>query len=303
LWFPKERLPLVNGYFIMIGALGVVSATVPAEWMLQFVGWRTLFALLAALTLVCSGAIFAFVPEQDRTSEARSMGVFQIKRICADPRFRRLAPLSMMCISTAWALQGLWAASWFTDVDGLSHSAVVDRLLVMAIALSLSPVLLGLVAARLGRRGVQPKTILGATAVLFIGVQIVLLLRLPVPPLLIWTVISGTGAATVVSYTIVAEYFPTEISGQANSALNTLHIGGAFIIQTAIGLIVGMWAGKAGHYPPEAYRMAFAVDVVLQILALAWFLVPIGFSVGRAGPGVAPVAETTFVRERSADAV
>ena len=62
---------------------------------------------------------------------------------------------------------------------------------------------------------------------------------LPVPSLLIWPIIAGSGAATVVSYAIVAEYFPTEISGQANSALNTLHISGAFVIQTAIGLVVG----------------------------------------------------------------
>jgi MFS family permease len=182
---------------------------------------------------------------------------------------------------------------------------VVDRLLVMAIALSLSAVLLGLIADRLGRRGVRRQNILGAIAVLFIGAQIVLLLRLPVPPLLIWMVISGTGAATVVSYTIVAEYFPSEISGQANSALNTLHIGGAFIIQTAIGLIVGLWTSKTGHYPPVAYRTAFGVDVVFQILALAWFLAPVGFGLGRAGPavasGLAPVAEANLVKGRSAN--
>ena len=31
LWFPKERVALANGYMIMMGALGAVTATAPAE--------------------------------------------------------------------------------------------------------------------------------------------------------------------------------------------------------------------------------------------------------------------------------
>src|ERR1035437_2421039 len=59
LWFPTDRLPLVNGCFIMIGTLGVISATVPAEWLLHFIGWKTLFVSLAGL-LVGLGNFFFF---------------------------------------------------------------------------------------------------------------------------------------------------------------------------------------------------------------------------------------------------
>jgi len=61
LWFPKDRLPLVNGCFIMIGTLGVISATVPAEWLLHFIGWKTLFVSLARLCVACALAIFIVV--------------------------------------------------------------------------------------------------------------------------------------------------------------------------------------------------------------------------------------------------
>jgi MFS family permease len=30
LWFPKERVPLLNGLMVMLGALGAVTATWPA---------------------------------------------------------------------------------------------------------------------------------------------------------------------------------------------------------------------------------------------------------------------------------
>ncbi len=101
---------------------------------------------------------------------------------------------------------------------------------------------------------------------------------------MIWAVIAGTGAATFVSYSIIAEYFPKEISGQANSALNTLHISGAFVIQSTIGIIVSLWSGNGGHYPAIAYEVAIGANVAIQIMALSWFFVPVGIPLSSAGP-------------------
>jgi MFS family permease len=36
LWFPKKRITFVNGCFIMLGSLGAISATWPAEWVLSY---------------------------------------------------------------------------------------------------------------------------------------------------------------------------------------------------------------------------------------------------------------------------
>ena len=50
LWFPKERVALVNGWFVMLGALGAVTASEPAALMLQWTGWRGMFEILALAT-------------------------------------------------------------------------------------------------------------------------------------------------------------------------------------------------------------------------------------------------------------
>jgi MFS family permease len=111
-------------------------------------------------------------------------------------------------------------------------------------------------------------------AALFIAAQLILVLRLPISSYVLWAVIASIGAATVLSYAILADCFPPEIAGQANAALNVLHIGGAFILQCSIGLVIDRWATHDGHYPPIAYQTAFAIIVVLQILALTWFVLP-----------------------------
>src|SRR5262245_54910223 len=60
-WFPKNRLPLVNGAFIALGAAGAVTATAPVEWMLGWTDWRGLFLMLAAATAAVSLLILVLV--------------------------------------------------------------------------------------------------------------------------------------------------------------------------------------------------------------------------------------------------
>ena len=271
LWFPRERVPLLNGLMVMLGALGAVTATWPAELLLAWIGWRGLFVVLAALTAVCAILVHLVVPEAPARSKAVSVG---LKKVYGDPRFWRLAPLSASCIGTAWALQGLWAAQWFADVDGFDRAGVVQHLFMMAIALSVGAFGLGIAADQMRRRGVGPEVLLGLVATVFIAIQLALILRLPLPSYVLWSGVAATGAATVLSYAILAEYFPKELTGRANGALNLFHIAAAFAVQYATGLVVQQWIPDAGHYPEKAYRTAFAFNVVFQVATWIWFVIP-----------------------------
>ncbi|WP_316172260.1 MFS transporter [Bradyrhizobium sp. SZCCHNRI3037] len=274
-WFPGERVPLLNGLMIMMAASGAVTATLPADWLVASIGWRALFNLLALGSLGCSLLIYFVVPRvaptPASTSGASKIG---LRTIYADPRFWRLAPLSATCIGTAWSLQGLWAASWFSDVESFDRPALLQNLLMMAIALSLGALMLGLVADRLRRRGIGPGQLLSFVAILFIAAQLALILRLPLPSCISWVTIAAVGAATVLSYAVLAEYFPKEIAGRANAALNVFHIGGAFVLQSLTGLVIQLWPAVNGHYPAIAYQAAFGVNVALQIAAAIWFTLP-----------------------------
>ena len=66
--------------------------------------------------------------------------------------------------------------------------------------------------------------------------------------------------------------FPREMSARANAALNILHLGGAFALQYLTGVIVSWWPAVSGHPPADAYQAAFGFSVVLQLVALLWFL-------------------------------
>jgi MFS family permease len=86
--------------------------------------------------------------------------------------------------------------------------------------------------------------------------------------------IAAVGSGTVLSFAILAEYFPKELTGRANAALNVFHMGGAFALQCLTGFVIQAWAKEHGHYPEVAYQVAFAINLLLEVIALFWFSLP-----------------------------
>src|SRR6201999_2600082 len=102
-WFPGERVALANGWMIMLGSLGAVTATAPVDWLLTYVGWRSLFEILTIGTFVVSGLIYMMVPERVDESQIAAAAVkpLTLWSIYSDSRFLRIAPLSATCIGSA----------------------------------------------------------------------------------------------------------------------------------------------------------------------------------------------------------
>ena len=171
-------------------------------------------------------------------------------------------------------MYSLWAASWLADVEGFDRQSVINQLFTMAVGVSLGALLLGIVADRLRKRGIATEALLAVFGGLFMLAELALILRLPLPSVLLWSVVSVVGAATVLSYAIIADYFPQEVAARANGALNLLHFGWAFAVQYGIGLIINQWTPQDGRYPLAAYQTAFGLSLALQLLALLWFAAP-----------------------------
>ncbi len=180
LWFPKDRLALANGCYVTLGALGAVTATAPAETLLETMGWRGLFATLAVATATATALLWVAAPcDLERQARAAGPGLREVFRHSG---FWHVAPLSACCIGTAFALQGLWAAPWLADVALLDRDAAVRVLLMMALGLCAGALSLGVVADRLRRTGVRSGDLLATLAGAAMLMQLALALHLPIPP-------------------------------------------------------------------------------------------------------------------------
>src|SRR5258707_3417999 len=161
-WFPRDRVALANGWMIMLGSFGAVTATAPTDWLLNYLGWRSLFEILTIGTVTVGGLIYMVVPERIADSEIATSArkPLTLWSIYSDPRFLRVAPLSAVCIRSSRAPQSLWAAAWLTDVEGFDHHSRAAQMFLMAVGLSLRALLLGALAHCLRKLNIRTEVLL-----------------------------------------------------------------------------------------------------------------------------------------------
>ncbi|WP_409190540.1 hypothetical protein [Bradyrhizobium sp. RDM4] len=144
----------------------------------------------------------------------------------------------------------------------------------MATALSIGALLLGAVADSLRRPGKNIEALRAIIASVFIAAELAMIVHPPFLSLPSWIIVAVVGSGIALSYAIIGDYFPSELIARANGVLNVLHFGWPFLVQYGTGLILEQWPANDGHNPSIAYQTAFSINVVLQLAAPVWFIVP-----------------------------
>jgi MFS family permease len=274
LWFPLERLPAMTGRMMFVGGLGAISATVPVEAALQITDWRGLFRLLAVATFVAAGVVFLKVPEKrgERPHETFTAQLRGTAGVFVSPLFWRIALGTTLFQSFNMSVQGLWAGPWLMDVAGLGRQAVAFHLLALGVATMCGFLFWGALAARLGRRGIAPMSVLIVASGMYLAVQLLLVFGAGNLALLIWIGWGFFGTSGSLAFAIVSQQFPVHLTGRATTALNLLVFMTAFASQWAFGAIVNRWPMPGGGYQTEGYAVAFGVFLALQLCGFAWML-------------------------------
>ena len=279
LWFPRERIPLINGWFFASGGLGVLGATAPVEFALQFTDWRGVFVALAVATVVVALMILFVVPEKPKEGAGESWSA-QIKGLAwiySDGYFWRIVPLMFTCASGQLAIQGLWAGPWLSDVDGFERPEVAEHLLLAAVGMTVGMGMIGPYAAVMKRFGISIASASAIAGLVYTIVLMAMVMQLIDASYFFWTAIGLLGTQTSLVFAALAQYFPESHIGRANTAANVLVFTMAFAYQSGMGVIIELWAPlQDGGYPAEAYVTAFVAVIGAQVAALCWFLLPIG---------------------------
>jgi MFS family permease len=274
-WFPKERWALINGAFIGFGGLGALVATTPLEAALQITDWRGVFVGLSGAALVVSAAIFLIVPE--RPVEPSGQSLFRqmsaIGTVLGSARFWRVTPLATTLYATAMSLQGLWLGPFSRDVLG---SDPAHNLQLAAVGFTVGAVATGLVTELMVRIGFTLHAAMGSLTLLYLVALVPFIYPFIGDHPAIWVLFGLTANIAAISYAIVPAYFPLAFAGRANTALNLVVFGFAFLTQYLMGAVIDHWPRTAaGGYAPEGYFAAFGGGFALVVVTLAWYVVPL----------------------------
>ena len=276
LWFPPDRLPLMNGLQMVAGGLGAMSATVPLRTALEFTDWRGVFLILSGLTLFSALVLWLVYPEKEGSAGPVPMKkqLEGLKTVLTSRPFLAIAPLVMFSQSAQMAIQGLWAKPWLRDVAGLDEAECANHLMWMMAAMMAGFFLLGLLSERLYQaRKISPVTVGVSAMAVFIVLQLLMALGWTAQPMLLMTAFSFFATAGILPYAGLSQIFPKALSGRVSTSLNLTVFLGAFAVQWGLGEIISLWPTGVKGYAPESYGAAFGSLAVLQLFGLLWFMI------------------------------
>ena len=274
LWFPGQKLPLINGLVLAAGGAGAMAASAPVHAMIALIGWRHLFLVLAAVTLLVAVLIHIVVPER-RTTGAPVTFADQFKGlglILRSPAFQAAAPL-VMTTQAAWlSTQALWFGPWLRDMAGLDAGNAAEALFIGGLAMIAGYAFLGWLAERLSRIGIPVSFVAVPVTLVFIAVQALLALGSGLPAWVLTAAFSATGGAIIIFYADMTQRFPVAMAGRVNTtlALYAFSLGG--VLQILFGLVLDLFPAAGGGYSPSGYLAAFGGWVLVQIACFIWYL-------------------------------
>lgn len=269
---PSQRLPLVNGIHMAAGGLGALAGGIPAELVVDTVGWRELFFVLAGFSLVAAALVAVLGPkwQPPAAPESAAAQFHAVGRILRDPVFLRVAAFCVPSQATALAVQGLWAGPWLRNVQGLDSTAAATVLSAMAGVMVLGFLSFGALSTRLAARGIPTIHVGIAGMVTFMAVQTALILLPESAGIPVWLVYAFVANSGILLFPALASLYPLALAGRVNTALNFLVFSASFLIQWLIGIAVERWSDALGL--EGAFDTMFAILLVLQAIGLAILL-------------------------------
>ncbi|MFO0995674.1 MAG: MFS transporter [Alphaproteobacteria bacterium] len=275
-WLPGDRFAAMTGTMIALGATGHVLSTVPMAVLVEAVGWRQGYAIVAVLAAVAGIAAYVTVrnappdapqaPRERETLLASLRGTAQVFRTRG---MARLVIMTAMGPATFFTMRGLWAGPYFADVQGLAPQARGSALLVVALAMIAGNLSYGFLDRRLNSR--RRLVMIGTW--LLIG-AFALLAAFPEAPLgwaLVFFGLLGLFAPyDVILFAHARSMFPHRLAGRAMTTVNLALFVGFSSLQFASGHLM-QWAQAHDFTPAQSFRCVFLFLIAVSVVGFACY--------------------------------
>jgi MFS family permease len=270
-WFAPAQVAGMTGIAMAVGSMGSVLTTAPVQAALPTLGWRGVFWLLCGMSLAV--AVWIFVSVRDKPAPAARRGLKAelaiMGSILGSRLFWRYGPAVAMLSILNFTYLGLWAGPWLRDVAGYDGAARAQTLLLYTLSMLAGSYMIGQLSSRLQASG-YPAILVPALCIAgLLAAQIGLALQPKgaATVTILWVAFAFFASGGATGYVAVGQMFPPEQMGRVSTATNTLTLGGAFLLQSAIGWILDLWPRTAaGGWDPKGYSAALILSVAVQLI-------------------------------------
>ena len=276
-WLDATAQMRANSWMLMTGSLGMVAATLPVQWLMPLVGWRTLFVGLAVLVLLAMLLIAWQVPHW-APAETRSGRVGQsgagYAEVWLHPYFRKMVPLGFFCYGGLVAMQTLWATPWMIKVAGYTAMEAASGLFWINVAMLGTFWTWGMTSPWLARRGWQADRLIARglpVSFLFLAIIVIAGDALSTGAGGFWALYCVSCTFVSLAQPAVGMAFAPTLAGRALSAYNLVIFAGVFTVQWGIGLAIEGFK-KLGLVEIAAFQAAMGVFLLCSMASYVYFL-------------------------------
>lgn len=262
LWFSPGQFASLTTLIFSIGTAGNLAATSPLVLLVQGVGWRWAFTLIAALHAVLVLLFLLLIrdhpPDSPARAEAPAVGkVFQGLRTLIRSRDYWFISLGTFCRYGVYAaIQTLWAGPYLMHGLGLSPLLTGNIILIMNLGFILSGPLWGAWSDRLGRR--KRFVLLGLVSMA--GLLLVMNTLTLTGSILVFcglfAAFGVAGSTGGIMYTQIKERMPEHLAATAMTGINLFTMVGAAGFSHGLGVLMQSVHGDAALSLP-AFQMTF----------------------------------------------
>ena len=269
--FPSSRFAFVSGVGMGVGGLGLLLTGTPLAWLVGHWGWRSGFALLAALSVLAWFLIWRGVHEPPLTNQppSRESWGAAVKRFGALfllPHTLGIMLLGMVAYASFLALRGLWIAPMLIDRYGFTLIQGGNMALVMSLISLFSPALFGRLDPGPARRRPLVSNFSFGIALLYLAVGLTHHATLNIALVLGISVLSGY---SVLQYSDVRSSYPPDLTGRALSVFTMAMFLGVGLVQWLTGRVAD-WAQAQGMEPYRAVMITIAASLAVGSTAFRW---------------------------------
>ena len=272
-WFQDETQQRANSWMLMTGAIGMLSSSLPVQFFLPIIGWRSIFGILAILTLFCIILIIIFIPNWNKANvQNTSDDKGSLKEVWQNKFFKSLVPMGFFNYGGLFAIQTLWAGPWMVKVSGYTPEESANGLFIIYLSLLFSFLTWGYFVPKFSKNVSDAIRLLKFGAPLNLIVLAFIIYLGPKAGALHWAFFAVSSVFLSLSQPAVGMAFSLSNAGKALTSFNLLLFIGAFALQWIIGVIIDLTM-NLGFSEILGFRFAMIFFLLTSFFSYLFFLI------------------------------
>ena len=272
-WFQDETQQRANSWMLMTGAIGMLSSSLPVQFFLPIIGWRSIFGILAILTLFCIILIIIFIPNWNKANvQNTSDDKGSLKEVWQNKFFKSLVPMGFFNYGGLFAIQTLWAGPWMVKVSGYTPEESANGLFIIYLSLLFSFLTWGYFVPKFSKNVSDAIRLLKFGAPLNLIVLGFIIYLGPKAGASHWALFAVSSVFLSLSQPAVGMAFSLSNAGKALTSFNLLLFIGAFALQWIIGVIIDLTM-NLGFSEILGFRIAMIFFLLTSFFSYLFFLI------------------------------